>query len=400
MARVNLNRQEIVALNTLSLFELKRKLATFPDLTDFLLSNGNLDADIDICIDWEADCLTRPLRHYYGIEPYCDLSCKFCGPRKLTFDNYGKNSRFDLFILKEIADSGAFQVQLTGGEIFLRAEGLFDTIEYCRELGLGVLLATNGLWSRIKEKRAFAKKLSQFDNIVEIKISIDGDELFHDHVRGLVGSYHAAVNTLSLLTEYGLPTRINTTIFKDSCNVRLIEHVARLAKTYSASLQAVPERTCGRSYGRNIFELPSKEKLKIYIERAKQLRDDLQIPINFNFDILGGGRKLPDYDCERPFSCGAGLWGFAITHEGEIYPCGFSIEVGNNNLFLAGKVKKQGDMLNIWLHSSVLRKWRNAEKTTQCQSCYHYKNTCWGGCKIQAYMINGSLSAMDPYCFM
>ncbi|MCL1937121.1 MAG: radical SAM protein [Candidatus Azobacteroides sp.] len=399
IACIDMAHSEVKKYEVLSMCAVKNKLSQRKDLDLFVFPNGTLDADIDVCIDWNVNCLTRPLRHYYGIEPYCDLSCSFCGPRKLRFDNYRRHSEYETFLLREIAASGAFQVQLTGGEIFLRAERLFDTIEYCRELGLGVLLATNGLWSRIKDKKSFAKNLSYFDNIIEVKVSIDGNEPFHDQVRRLNGSYRAAVDTVRHLTEYGLPTRINTTIFKDSCEIGFIEHVANIAKTYGASLQAIPERACGRSLGRDVFELPSKEKLRIYSQRAKELRDELQIPISFNFDILGGGRILPNYDRERPFSCGAGLWGFAITHEREIYPCGFSIESGGEKRFLVGKVEKQGDMLDIWLNSPVLHEWRQAEKCFQCRMCNHYKKECWGGCKVQAFMINGSLSAPDPYCF-
>jgi radical SAM protein with 4Fe4S-binding SPASM domain len=399
MARIDMPRLEINKYELLSMHAVKSQLAQRTDLDSFILPNGTLDADVDVCIDWNADCLTRPLRHYYGIEPYCDLSCSFCGPRKLNFDKYGRHSDYEAFLLREIAASGAFQVQLTGGEIFLRAEGLLETIGYCRELGLGALLATNGLWSRIKDKKSFAEKLSHFDNVIEVKVSIDGDELSHDRVRRRNGSYRAAVDTVRLLTEAGLPTRINTTVFKDSCEIRFIEHIATLAKTYGASLQAIPERACGRSLGRDAFELPSKEKLRIYSQRAKELRDELQIPISFNFDILGGGRVLPNYDRERPFSCGAGLWGFAITHEGEIYPCGFSIEAGGEKRFLAGKIEKPGDILDIWTNSPLLREWRQAEKCAQCRTCNHYKDKCWGGCKVQAFMMNGSLSAPDPYCF-
>jgi radical SAM protein with 4Fe4S-binding SPASM domain len=264
---------------------------------------------------------------------------------------------------------------------------------------MGVLLATNGLWSKIKDKRAFVKQLSKYDNIIEIKVSIDGNELFHDHVRGLKGSYKAAIDTLKILTEYGLQSRINTTIFKESCKTDYIEHIANIAKIYGVSVQAIPERTCGRSLGRDLFELPSKENLKIYSSRAKELRESLGVPISFNFDILGGGRQLPEYDREHPFSCNAGLFGLSITHDGEIYPCGFAVEIGGDKHFFAGKIEKDGDLLDIWLNAPILQEWREANKPSMCHSCDHYKKTCWGGCKIQAYMTSGSLSSPDPYCF-
>ena len=170
------------------------------------------------------------------------------------------------------------------------------------------------------------------------------------------------------------------------------------AKALGASLQAVPKRACGRSLGQGLDSLPSKEVLLAYTQRAADLRSELGIPISFNFDILGGGRQLPDYDRDRPLSCGAGLWGVAITHGGEVFPCGFAIETGNRRFFL-GKLEEEGDLLDLWLHSPGLEDWRYTEKCEQCQACGFYGSTCWGGCKVHAYRMTGSLSALDPYCF-
>lgn len=377
-----------------------RYLKDQPVLKSFINWKGELDADVDVCIDWDAKCLTRPLRVYYGIEPHCDLFCSFCGPRKLDFGYWKNQEEKERFILREIAEAGSFQIQLTGGEIFLRAERLFGTIDYCRQLKLGVLLASNGRWSRIKNKNAFVKRLSEFNNILEVKISIDGDETFHDKVRGMHGSYRSALEAIELLKKNRLPVRINTTVFKESCETKYIEHIARIAKRFEVSLQAVPERSCGRSLGRGLPDLPSKAQLQRYTERARQLRDEMGINMSFNFDVIGGGRLLSAYDRERPFSCSAGLWGLALTHEGEVFPCGFAIEAGEHNHFCAGNIEKQGDLLDIWLNSLALYDWRYAVKDAKCRTCEHYKNTCWGGCKIQAFMMNGSLSKMDPYCFV
>jgi radical SAM protein with 4Fe4S-binding SPASM domain len=244
---------------------------------------------------------------------------------------------------------------------------------------------------------AFLNELAGFDHIIEIKVSVDGTREFHDSIRG-AGTYDEAVTTLRDLSRHGFNTRINTTIFKDSCTLEQIEHVARLAKEVGANLQAIPERSCGRAKGTTTHELPSQEQLRTYTMRAAELRKKLGIGISFNFDIFGGGRQLPLYDPGRQFSCGAGLWGFAITHIGEVYPCGFAIEIGDPSDFLAGIISTEASLLDVWLHSSVLKRWRYAGKASQCTKCQHYRQTCWGGFMVQAYVINGDLAAPDPYC--
>jgi radical SAM protein with 4Fe4S-binding SPASM domain len=258
-------------------------------------------------------------------------------------------------------------------------------------------LGTNGVWRHIRDRRAFVRELAQFRHIIEIKVSVDGDRDFHDSVRG-PGTYDEAVKTLFDLSEAGFTTRINTTIFKESCTTEKIEHLASLARQANAGLQAIPERSCGRAEGKTVYELPEPQALRKYTIRAKELREKLGVPISFNFDIFGGGRILPIYDPGRPFSCGAGLWGFAVTHLGEVYPCGFSIEIGSPPRFLVGVVSQESGLLDLWLHSPVLHEWRHAGKAIECQQCSHYPRTCWGGCMIQAYVARGSLSAIDPYC--
>ena len=365
-----------------------------PSLREFFGTDGRLSARIDVANE-PAKCLTRPLRIYYNIEPNCNLRCSFCGPRDLHNVAERVDEAMERLILQQIADAGAFQVQLSGGEIFLRGRGLFRTLEQTRALGLGVLLATNGDWRKIQRRTEFLRELAQFEHIVEIKVSIDGDQTFHDSVRG-TGVYQEAVRTLRDLTGLGFPTRVNSTIFRESCVPEQIEHLARLAKDAGASLQVIPERSCGRALGRTRYELPAPDKLRAYTIRAAELRRELNLPISFNIDIFGGGKALPIYDPGRPFSCGAGLWGFAVTHQGKVYPCGFAIEAGGSKDFYVGEVTKNS-LLDLWLHSPVLYEWRHAGKPPGCRNCDHYRNTCWGGCMIQAYVTNGDLSAPDPY---
>jgi radical SAM protein with 4Fe4S-binding SPASM domain len=369
---------------------------TFPVLREHFGASGRLATRVDVA-DADADCLTRPLRIYYNIEPSCNLQCSFCGPRDLHALSTRASEEMEELLLSEIAEAGSFQVQLSGGEIFLRGPRLFRTLERTRDLGLAALLATNGVWPHIEDRPSFIKELRGFDHIIEVKVSIDGTREFHDSVRGR-GTYDEAVRTLLDLSHAGFNVRINTTIFRESCAVEQIEHVAQLAKQAGAALQAIPERSCGRSRGRTAYELPSPVQLHAYTIRAHELREELGIPISFNFDIFGGGRQLPIYDPGRPFSCGAGLWGFAVTHLGEVYPCGFAIEAGSPSDFLVGTISRETSLLDLWLHSPVLRRWRHAGKSSECVACGHYCHTCWGGCMIQAFVTRGDLSAPDPYC--
>jgi len=398
--RLPVGAEELGSLRLTPVPFLEGLRGTQPLVDEFFTVDGRFEGRLEQSPE-VTDCLSKPLRIYYGIEWRCNLDCAFCGPSVPRVRGHGSvlpDRRRETFLLKQIAEAGTFQVQLTGGEIFIRGHGLLDTLEEVRGLGLAVMLGTNGVWRNIPDRREFAARLAGFKNLVEIKVSIDGTEAFHDSVRGR-GTYQEARRTLVALADCGLPVRINTTIFKESCTFEQIEHVARLAREFNAALQVIPERSCGRSKGKTEYELPSRQELQRFTTRARQLREELGLRISFNFDILGGGPRLPNYDPGRPFSCGAGLWGFAVTHQGEVYPCGFTIDVGDGKPFLAGRISDERSLLEIWRESEVLRRWRNAGKPAECRACAHYGASCWGGCMVQAWMSHGSLSAMDPYAF-
>ncbi len=348
----------------------------YPHVAELFDPYGQLSARFEIILD-EADCLNRPLRIYFGIEPRCNLTCEFCGPRDWHDKFVPGTDEMENFLLQQIADAGAYQVQLTGGEIGLRGFDLLHVLDKTCELGLAVILSTNGVWSCIDRKQQFLEALAGFDNIIQTKISIEGTPEFHNSVRG-DGTYGETVDTLAKLSDFRLNPRISTTVFRESCNNENLTHLVGLAKTYAAGFQPIPVRAIGRA-SKMKLHVPSHEQLYAYTEYATKLRRDTGIPISFNFDILDKGRQVPIFDINRPTSCGAPMWGVHVTHTGEVFPCGFAQEAGKGKQFLAGVVSHEHSLLDIWLHSEVLYQVRHAGKDERCQQCDDYGHGCWGG---------------------
>jgi radical SAM protein with 4Fe4S-binding SPASM domain len=374
----------------------RKLLESEPHLSDILDDDGRLLAAVTSPLGppYPKDCLSGPLRCYLGIEPGCNLRCIYCGPRDFHSLPQPAPAEFERLLIREIANSGAFQVQLTGGEICLRGWRLIETFDEIAALNLSILISTNGVWDHIKNPEAFARELAKYP-IVQMKVSIEGNEELHDRMRGQ-GTYQKAVHTLYLLADHGLPVRINTTVFKSSCNETQLRHLVKLAKETGAALQAIPIRLAGRASDL-IEEMPSAPQLAAYTQLATQFRQELGIRMTFNFDIYDGTGQIPILDPARPVSCAAGLWGLHITHTGEVYPCGFAIEMGNER-FLAGKLSTETSLQYVWRESDVFRDWRLAGKPAQCQQCEHYRHGCWGGCCVSAWAATGQLAGMDPYC--
>jgi radical SAM protein with 4Fe4S-binding SPASM domain len=397
MKRLSLSKDEVNLVKINSENTLKILTKKYKELNSFFKDNI-LDATVDIVCE-KSDCLNRPLRIYYGIEPRCNLECSFCGPRDYHDEFKPASEEQENFLLKEIANAGSFQIQLTGGEIGIRGYDLLNVIKKTKELGLAVILSTNGVWSCIDKKEDFLKELSSYDNIIQTKISIEGSQKFHDSVRSIrgKGTYKETVDTLAKLSEYGLNPRISTTIFKSSCNIKELEHLVSLAQKYSAGFQPIPLRPIGKASVLH-DEIPLKEDLIEYTRHATMLRKKTGVSITFNFDIFEEDRQVPIYDLHRPVSCGAPLWGVHITHTGEVYPCGFVQEADKEKTFLAGTITSSKSLLDIWLHSEVLKNVRYAGKSKQCKLCNDYGKGCWGGCWVVAWVETGKINGMDPYC--
>ena len=359
--------------------------------------NGSVPPRIETAMD-RVKFLNRPLRIYYGLEPRCNLKCPYCGPR----DFHGIKSRVDpaweMYLLDQIAAAGAFQVQLTGGEIGIRGLDLIPILERASELGLAVLFSTNGVWNCIDKKEEFLTELARFQNIIQSKISIEGTPEFHDSVRGK-GTYSAAVETLAKLSQAGLNPRISTTIFAESCNSHQLRHLASLAKRYGAGFQPIPMRPVGRATSLTLRP-PTTEQLAEYTKELTEIRVNERQPISFNFDIIHPTHTVPVFDVHHSASCGASMWGVHITHRGEVYPCGFAQEINGGVTFLSGQVTHDVSLLEIWLNSQILGAVRDAGKSEKCQACSHYGQGCWGGCWVMGWYATGAVNGMDSYCFV
>ncbi|MFA5931494.1 MAG: radical SAM protein [archaeon] len=384
------NKLKEAQVNTKEFIEKNYKNDNF--FKDLFLPNKILSTRIE-CFPEDLGFMSRPIRIYYGVEPRCNLACKFCGPRDFHEKlEKGSNEKED-FLLKQFADAGSFQVQLTGGEIFLRGWKVLDLIKKTNELGLAVILSTNGIWDHIENQEELLKEINKIGNVIQTKISIEGDEAFHDSVRGK-GNYKKSVETLKLLSKYNLNPRISATIFKGSCNKKQLEHLVNLALQTNAGLQTIPIRTAGMAKELSC-EVPTKKQIEDYTKYATKLRKETGVKLSFNFDIFDGTTQINIYDTQAPISCGAPLMGFHVTHTGECYACGFAQEIPQ---FLTGKIDSKNSYLKLWQNSQILNKFRKTKKSNKCRRCKSYGKGCWGGCWVMAWLSTGKINGLDPYC--
>src|SRR5690606_33236705 len=148
----------------------------------------------------------RPIYAVWEITLRCDLACRHCGSRAghARADELSTEECLDL--VEQMARLGVREVTLIGGEAYLRD----DWTEIVRALaghGISVTMTTGG--RGIDEQRARAAKAAGLESV---SVSLDGLERTHDRLRGVSGSFRAALAALGHLRAAGVAVSVNTQI--------------------------------------------------------------------------------------------------------------------------------------------------------------------------------------------
>ncbi len=346
-----------------------------------------------------------------------------------------------LGIISQIAKFGNPILVLSGGEPLYRAD-IFELAEYGTSLGLRVALATNGTLVT----KDVAEKIRRA-GIKRVSISLDGsDGPTHDSFRGIPGAFDAAVYGMRNLQEVGVSVQINTTIARH--NAHQLPEVLDLAKRLGADAlhtfllvpvgcgvdiaaeQMVPpdeyERMLNWFYDQS---LTGDIELKAtcaphYFRVARQRRaadrragkpepvapvahhpgghigpTEMTMPGSTGISLKpGGGPPVghtghpgghPGDMNAMTKGCLAGTGVCFISHEGEVFPCGYLPA-------LAGDLRKQ-TFADIWDNSAVFGQLRDDDNLKGKCGCCEFRHVCMG-CRARAFAATGDFLAEEPFC--
>ncbi len=172
-----------------------------------------------------------PMGAVYEATMRCNLHCEFCYVGDLLNLEGEWRQELSLEALKKaFPDQKDFQINLTGGEIFMRKD-IMSVLELFRDKGYAAgYLTTNG--TIITEERADAlADLAASGFLKHISVSVDGPKDLHDAARGLKGTFERTTEGLrrlqSAARRKGAPLRIgiNTTVAHESLDAldRMVE---------------------------------------------------------------------------------------------------------------------------------------------------------------------------------
>ena len=331
----------------------------------------------------------------FNIAHDCNIRCGYCFAS--TGDYHGGRKLMSLetakagldFLLEKSGKRKRLEVDFFGGEPLLNFEVIKETVKYGREkeksLGkrIGFTMTTNGV---LLNDEVIDFLNENMDNVV---ISLDGRPEVNDKMRKFVGGKGTTEDLLPLIKKFvekrgeksyyirGTYTAYNLDFSKD-----VLFMADQGYKEISVEpVVSEPEKP---------YAITEKHLPQIYAEYDKLTEDYLQYKkdgkpfrfYHFMMDMDGGPCVY-----KRVSSCGAGVEYFALTPDGELYPC--HQFVGREE-FLVGNIKDgilRTDLVEKFSENTVYHK----EKCKDCWAKFH----CSGGCQANAVAFSGKLS--EPY---
>jgi len=397
----------------------------------------------------KTDGTPKPRLVFWEVTKGCNLRCIHCratatelmSPTDLPTDKAKA-------IIDQIAAFAGPILVLSGGEPLYRKD-IFELASYATSKGLRVALATNGT---LVDREIAQKIVDAGVKRVSISLD-GADARTHDSFRGIPGAFDNAVQGLKNLRALGMGVQINMTVARHNahqlpdvldlarsigadalhtfllvpvgCGVEIAdremvppdEYERMLNWFYDKSLEGDIElkATCAPHYFRVVRQRRAEERRKA--ERAPMNAagigpTDAMMPGGTGIVIhqnstagfghaaghpqrmpkghhTGHPGSVPDGMNAMTKGCLAGTGVCFISHEGEVFPCGYLP-------MKSGDLRTQS-FADIWTKSEVFEQLRDTRNLKGKCGCCEFRNVCMG-CRARAYAATGDMLQEEPFC--
>ena len=383
----------------------------------------------------------KPRLIFWEVTKGCNLRCIHCRASATELSSpKDLSTHAALGIIDQIAEAYNPILVLSGGEPLYRSD-IFQLASHATEKGLRVALATNGTQVTKEVARMIVDA-----GVKRVSISLDGaDATTHDSFRGIPGAFDAAVQGLRNLKALGMSVQINTTIARH--NSQQLPDVLQLARSLGADAlhtfllvpvgcgvdiaaeQMVPpeeyermlnwfydrsleggielKATCAPHYFRVVRQRRAAEKRSVAAHEAAIAHDPSAIgpteaimPGGTGISLRPNGGSPVGHHTGHPSGhpsdmnamtkgCLAGTGVCFISHEGEVFPCGYLPVI-------AGDLRKQR-FVDIWRDAEVFNALRDTGNLKGKCGCCEFRNVCMG-CRARAFAATGNYLDEEPFC--
>ncbi|MFJ7174100.1 radical SAM/SPASM domain-containing protein [Citrobacter freundii] len=330
----------------------------------------------------------------WHITDSCNLRCQHC------YQPGYEGKRNSLAELKEIAEqilhfhqqlAGSsplpFLLTLTGGEPFAHPD-FIKLLQFLHEHPQrpNIAILTNGML--LTETRL---KLIAPIRLAFIQLSVDGDSIIHDEIRG-TGNFSRVLETTKRLKAEGRRVLWSFTAHKK--NIRSFATVANMARRYAVDRlwfdRLIPCRE-------NIPDILDQAETQDFFQFAAQIKKKIERP-SFVHRFLKPQSKTEismlralqfQHHESAPYRCQAGAGLITIMPNADVYPCRrLPVAVGN---------MLQMPLTEIYQNAPLFRQLREFTWPATCGKCL-FKTQCRGGLRCLAWAVNHDAFTADPGC--
>ncbi len=376
----------------------------------------------------------KPRLVFWEVTKGCNLRCIHCraSATELSSPTDLPTERA-LAIIGQIADFSNPILVLSGGEPLFRAD-IFQLARAAADRGLRVALATNGTLVT----KSVARKIVE-SGVRRVSMSLDGaDAETHDSFRGIPYAFENTLQGFRNLQALGMSLQINMTVARH--NAHQLPAVLELARAIGADAlhtfllvpvgcgvdiaaeQMVPpeeyeqmlnwfyeqskngdielKATCAPHYFRVAKQRQVEERKAA--QAAASAADpsgigptDMLMPSGTGI-VLNPPKRAAGHPGGHPQGmsamtkgCLAGTGVCFISHEGEIYPCGY-LPVKAGDL-------REKTFAEVWTDSAVFELLRDTGNLKGKCGCCEFRNICMG-CRARAFAASGDMLGEEPFC--
>ncbi len=273
----------------------------------------------------------------------------------------------------ELAAMGALQMDLTGGEPFLKKD-ILQYLEIADSYGFIISILTNA--TQIDDKAIDVLKSIKLRSLYVSIYSADAET--HDLVTRLPGSFKRTLDTITKLKAHGLQVFLNSPVMDVNRNSPAgikaladnlgldVKFTYKISESYSQDRSTKQLNVFSESELTKMIEDPRVRLYAELIERKKM-----------------GGKEIN----ERLRSCDTGFRSITISPEGDIIPCtALRMKCGNIGVEDIASLWETNENMNYWRHNGSLVK-------DGCRSCSSY-DFC-EPCPAGYFSTHGNLDGVD-----
>lgn len=337
----------------------------------------------------------RPVYTVWELTLACDQRCVHCGSRADDERPGELTTAQALDVARQLAEAGAREVALIGGEAYLHP-GFLDIVRALSHAGVRVTMTTGG-----RSLDAPLAREMKAAGIAAVSVSVDGLAKAHDTMRASLGSFVAATEALRALAAAGIETFANTNLnrFNQGDLEAVYEHVRDVGvRAWQVQLTTPLGRAADRpEMILQPYDLPALLP-RIAALKTRGLAEGVLLMPGNNLGYFGPEEPLLrslDAEGEDHFrGCQAGKFVLGVESDGGVKGCP-SLQSAP---YVGGNLKDQ-TLKTIWDEAPALgfaRRRTIDDLWGFCRTCA-FAEVCLGGCTFTAHAILGR-PGNNPYC--